>query len=57
MPYRNRRSYTKHQMVTNILQRLSNDLSERNITYDIIGGAAVWVLTGENGRDVADIDV
>jgi hypothetical protein len=47
----------KHQMVTNVLQRLSNDLSERNITYGIIGGAAVWLLTGGNGRDVADIDV
>ena len=40
-----------------VLARLAEDLRNRNVTYALIGGAAVWLLSDGQGREIKDIDV
>lgn len=40
-----------------VLARLGEDLRSRNVVYALIGGAAVWLLSDGEGRDIKDIDV
>jgi hypothetical protein len=40
-----------------VLARLAEDLRSRNVVYAMIGGAAVWLLSDGEGREIKDIDI
>lgn len=40
-----------------VLARLGEDLRSRNVVYAMIGGAAVWLLSDGEGREIKDIDI